>query len=513
MRKGMRKGSAMMMAAFLLLSVFPASVAEEEPVEAAPAAVITEEEIQAEAPAEETVPEAPAEEAPVSAEEPAPAPVEEAPAVEDTPVVVATPVTEVTPAPADEDEFWGEETDDGEIVELDDGPGYVDPELVAEYVPEVTDEMKDSSYIFGDGEETAGESQGITRAWIESENKEKIYFNEKATLVPKTEPATVTGKVVWEIRDDRWEEDVWETYKEDEKLELDVTDVTDALQYRFRMQDGTVSESFRMKAEERPAEEQTEVQTGEAAERPEAEGETAAEAPEGEIAAAEETGAADPAEGEAGEPAGDEAGEPGETAGEEPEEEIIEAEYAEEEVPDEVTEKIWITASDTEAQIGDTVVLTAEREPVLDVVCVWETRKAAEENWQRAGYGDTMTVAITEENEDSLYRVATSDGAVSDGIRLTAEKPRELPENRSVTVVLECEDEKPGFGSVIHFRAVLEGYDELDYTVQWVCSSDDVNWTEIEGATGETMDMVVTEENYGYFWRAVVTVNGFKTAE
>ena len=178
-----------------------------------------------------------------------------------------------------------------------------------------------------------------------------------------------------------------------------------------------------------------------------------------------------------------------------------------------MTEKIWITASDTEAQIGDTVVLTAEREPVLDVVCVWETRKAAEENWQRAGYGETMTVAITEENEDSLYRVATSDGAVSDGIRLTAEKPRELPENRSVTVVLECEDEKPGFGSVIHFRAVLEGYDELDYTVQWVCSTDDVNWTEIEGATGETMDMVVTEENYGYFWRAVVTVNGFKAAE
>ena len=64
-----------------------------------------------------------------------------------------------------------------------------------------------------------------------------------------------------------------------------------------------------------------------------------------------------------------------------------------------------------------------------------------------------------------------------------------------------------------HFTAELSGYEELNYTVQWITSTDNENWTEVEGASGETMDVVVTEENYRNYWRIRVHIEGFKDVQ
>jgi hypothetical protein len=90
----------------------------------------------------------------------------------------------------------------------------------------------------------------------------------------------------------------------------------------------------------------------------------------------------------------------------------------------------------------------------------------------------------------------------------TEEEIPEIPEDRSVTVVMTWEDENPGFGSVAHFAAELSGYEGLQYEFQWMMSSDNVNWVPVEGETGETMDVVVTRDNFQTYWRVDVHVTG-----
>jgi len=51
------------------------------------------------------------------------------------------------------------------------------------------------------------------------------------------------------------------------------------------------------------------------------------------------------------------------------------------------------------------------------------------------------------------------------------------------------------------------GYEGLDYSLQWQYSTDGENWTDVEGETGEKMDVVVTEENDLYYWRIVVDIH------
>ena len=57
-----------------------------------------------------------------------------------------------------------------------------------------------------------------------------------------------------------------------------------------------------------------------------------------------------------------------------------------------------------------------------------------------------------------------------------------------------------------HFRAAVDGYEELEYTLQWQTSADNAQWEDIPDATGVTYDVVMTEENYTHFWRVQIVV-------
>ena len=527
--------------------------------------------------------------------------------------------TEAAEAVAEEETETAAEEEE-EYIELDDSDkGYVDPELVSYYGLDVTEELKESSDAFLNGtEETVAEEAIIvTRAWIESEDEKKIYIGEPAVLLAKAEPE-LNGKVNWEIRDDRWEKDIWETIGTGKKLQLNVTETMADYQVRFVLEDGTVSKAFRLNAIEKPAEETAETEASEELTEDAAEETETAETTEEEIPdadAAEETETIETTEEET--PDADAAEETEETAGEaaeenseaseeiaEPaEEEVIgetdeETETVEttaEEIPDaaeeteeaagetveeenEVSEetaeiaaedaavetseetdeatdetedgeqepetiRAWITANKDEAN-GSAVLLTANAEPEMAGVNTWQTRNALdeEEHWQKIGYGDEITVEITEENAYNLYRFVMQDGTISEEYRFTAEEAAteeteeeetaaeeipekelpelselpelpeepELPEDRSVSIVMSCDDEHPGFGSVIHFTAELNGYEDLEYTVQWITSTDNESWVELEGANSETMDVTVTKDNYQNYWRVIVTIEGYK---
>ena len=83
---------------------------------------------------------------------------------------------------------------------------------------------------------------------------------------------------------------------------------------------------------------------------------------------------------------------------------------------------------------------------------------------------------------------------------------QELPEDLSVTFDVTWDDENPGIDSIAHFQAVLQGYDGLDYALQWQMSPDAETWIDVEGETGQTMDLQMTEDNCTLYWRVMVYV-------
>ena len=550
MTKRIKRITALMTAGILLIGISFASTAEET------SDLFTE----TEEPVAEAVIEEPATAEEPAAEEPAAEePAVEEPAAEETaeeeasiPEAQAEPEENNTPAAT------ANETSEDYGVIIDD-EGFVDPELVETYFPngtgpeletaagtEATEESETTEKAT-ENEETEtenNETEAITegnRIWIATEDDKEIYIGETTTLIAKAEKELV-GVITWEVRDERWEEDVWQTIGEGEKLNLDVTEAIAELLVRFTLSDGTVSEIFELSAIEKPEEEnteETEEQTevlnkkdGEDVENTEAD----EQGSENEETLTEETteGTTDE-ETETEEtitavivtrawitaeiPANEDAGE------------AAEAEAADETKATEEAE----AAGETEAAEETTkaVTLTANADPEMIGINIWETRNVNEETWTRIGYGDQIAVEITEENNGIVYRFVMENGFVSEEYALTVEteeaedetaeteetlpeeaeetKEIELPEDRKVDVVISWEDPIPGIGSTAHLDAVLTGYEELEYTLQWVTSTDNENWEEIEGATGSRMDVVVTEENYENYWRVRVHVEGYKT--
>lgn len=82
----------------------------------------------------------------------------------------------------------------------------------------------------------------------------------------------------------------------------------------------------------------------------------------------------------------------------------------------------------------------------------------------------------------------------------------EITKERHITVDVSWDVPEPVIGDTAHFKAILEGYDGLQYTMQWQYSPDDINWTDIPNETKTTMNVVVTPENNIVYWRILVYV-------
>ena len=83
----------------------------------------------------------------------------------------------------------------------------------------------------------------------------------------------------------------------------------------------------------------------------------------------------------------------------------------------------------------------------------------------------------------------------------------ELPEDRSVSFNITWDSDEPAFGDVAHFNAILQGYDGLNYTLQWQQSVDGENWEDLEGATDAAMDLEITEDNFMDSWRVRIFIS------
>ena len=84
----------------------------------------------------------------------------------------------------------------------------------------------------------------------------------------------------------------------------------------------------------------------------------------------------------------------------------------------------------------------------------------------------------------------------------------QLNQNRSIDVYATWEGEELYLDSEATLIAVLHGYDNAVYTLQWQYSPDNATWYDLEGAEEARCTLTVTEENYQYYWRIQATITG-----
>lgn len=135
----------------------------------------------------------------------------------------------------------------------------------------------------------------------------------------------------------------------------------------------------------------------------------------------------------------------------------------------------------------------------------------------KAVQGCTVSVSGAQKKEGSAsgeYVVqATADQTVTVTFREMTPEERiyeALDPNRKVTVTFDVPEDGIQFGDTVVLKANVQGYDNVQYTLQWRWSTDNATWNNCPGENGNSMNVVVTEENYQYYWNVLITITGLK---
>ena len=129
--------------------------------------------------------------------------------------------------------------------------------------------------------------------------------------------------------------------------------------------------------------------------------------------------------------------------------------------------------------------------------------------------GETAEESV--EGEDANAVKPAEDGELDEDFTLPEEG--ELPEEDAEPEIPEIDfstlqvviGEPQYEGDVMTLRATLIGFDNIDYALQWQFSTDDATWTDVSGATGDTLVVQLDESNAGCYWRVSAEVFGWKT--
>lgn len=117
------------------------------------------------------------------------------------------------------------------------------------------------------------------------------------------------------------------------------------------------------------------------------------------------------------------------------------------------------------------------------------------------------------EGEDANAEKPEEDGELDEDFTLPEEG--ELPEEdaepeipeidfSTLSVAISAESDVVELGDDMVLTAILTGFEDLNYTLQWQFSTDNANWANVDGATGSTLRVQMNEENRDYFWRVSV---------
>lgn len=163
-------------------------------------------------------------------------------------------------------------------------------------------------------------------------------------------------------------------------------------------------------------------------------------------------------------------------------------------------------AADDENRIDDQMDGDPAELPDGDLPTVTET-----EDGTVIDMGETAEAPV--EGEEANADKPEEDGELDEDFTLPEEG--ELPEEdaepeipeidfSTLSVAISAESDVVELGGDMVLTAILTGFEDLNYTLQWQFSTDNANWANVDGATGSTLRVQMNEENRDYFWRVSV---------
>lgn len=179
---------------------------------------------------------------------------------------------------------------------------------------------------------------------------------------------------------------------------------------------------------------------------------------------------------------------------------------------------------------GLTVTYTCAAQPVVDEQPAADDENLIDDQMD----GDPAELpdgpTVTETEDGTVIDMGETAEAPVEGEEANAEKPEEdgeldedftlpeegeLPEEdaepeipeidfSTLSVAISAESDVVELGGDMVLTAILTGFEDLNYTLQWQFSADNANWANVDGETGSTLRVQMNEENRDYFWRVSV---------
>lgn len=174
----------------------------------------------------------------------------------------------------------------------------------------------------------------------------------------------------------------------------------------------------------------------------------------------------------------------------------------------------------------------AEEEPVIDEQPVAEDENLIDDQMdgEQGELPEGGLPTVTETEDGTVIDMGETAEEPVEGEEANADKPEEdgeldedfilpeegeLPEEdaepeipeidfSTLSVAISAESDVVELGGDMVLTAVLTGFEDLNYTLQWQFSTDNANWADVDGATGSTLRVQMNEENRDYFWRVSV---------
>lgn len=109
---------------------------------------------------------------------------------------------------------------------------------------------------------------------------------------------------------------------------------------------------------------------------------------------------------------------------------------------------------------------------------------------------------LTEDGKPVVTQTVPSDATIVNTIEDA------LNPDRTIDIYYSWNNQEPALGGEVTFVAVLYGYDNVEYTLQWQQSKNNVDWTSITGADQMRYSEIMTRDNYLDFWRIQVLITG-----
>jgi len=141
---------------------------------------------------------------------------------------------------------------------------------------------------------------------------------------------------------------------------------------------------------------------------------------------------------------------------------------------------------------------------------------STEEGAEAIGHLEAGTEVIVKNVDDTwavLYSEDEEAAAKYIEIRLIKKIDTDPEAKYKVSFHAEWDGDELHFGDTARLVADLEGLEDVKYSLQWQWSVDDQNWNNAENGHEPVLELVITEENYLYYWRLIVTPENIEQKE